>query len=411
MRGNSDVLFSNIDLAGTLEKAQQKMKEAVETYDANKLLNTSADDLVAYFADNASIDQLVLNEAGTTISQEEAQYDVTHDYRYAGFPGEGRRTVPATRTSFFVPFTGERDLFRCRASTFTFSPPSAEISEHDVIVSITDPQPDGGRARQQFESVMREIRQHVGWVNSQVDGYNQSLLGVARQAMEARRKRLLDARQAVSAIGFPVRQRANAPATYAVPSVRRRVPPPAPAKTGPADLEPALPNEEYERILEIIENMVLVMERSPAAFKGMKEEDLRQHFLVQLNGQYEGSATGETFNMSGKTDILIRQDGKNIFIAECKFWEGPVKFTETITQLLGYVSWRDAKAAVLVFNRNKNFSAVVGQIPALVRAHSSFKRELPVNGETRFRAVLGQPNDPARELVLTVAAFDVPAEA
>ena len=27
----------------------------------------------------------------------------------------------------------------------------------------------------------------------------------------------------------------------------------------------------------------------------MKEEDLRQHFLVQLNGQYDGEATGETF--------------------------------------------------------------------------------------------------------------------
>jgi hypothetical protein len=411
MRGESDLLFSSIDLAGTLENAQRKMKEAVEAYDANKLLNTPVDDLVAYFADSATIEPLVLDESGITISQEEAQYDVTHDYRYMHFPGEERRTVPATRTSFFVPFTGERELFRCRGSTFTYSPPSAEIGEHDVIVSIVDPQPDAGRARQQLDNVLRDIRQHVGWVNNQVSAYNQSLPGVARQAVEARRKRLLDARQAASAIGFPIRQRPNAPATYAVPSVRRRIPPPVPAKTGPADLEPALPNEEYERILEIIGNMVLVMERSPAAFKGMKEEDLRQHFLVQLNGQYEGSATGETFNMSGKTDILIRQNGKNSFIAECKFWEGPVKFTETITQLLGYVSWRDAKTAILVFNRNKNFSAVVAQIPALVRAHPSFKRDLPISGGTRFRAGLAQPNDPAREIVLTVAVFDVPADA
>jgi hypothetical protein len=40
----------------------------------------------------------------------------------------------------------------------------------------------------------------------------------------------------------------------------------------------------------------------------MREEDLRQHFLVQLNGQYEGQATGETFNFQGKTDILIRAE-------------------------------------------------------------------------------------------------------
>jgi hypothetical protein len=57
---------------------------------------------------------------------------------------------------------------------------------------------------------------------------------------------------------------------------------------------------EYEHILEIMSNMVHVIERSPEAFKGMREEDLRQHFLVQLNGQYEGQATGETFNFQGK---------------------------------------------------------------------------------------------------------------
>ena len=43
------------------------------------------------------------------------------------------------------------------------------------------------------------------------------------------------------------------------------------------------------------------------------KRDLRQHFLVQLNGQYEGQAVGETFNYEGKTDILIRSEGKKPF--------------------------------------------------------------------------------------------------
>ena len=56
--------------------------------------------------------------------------------------------------------------------------------------------------------------------------------------------------------------------------------------------------------------MAQVMERSPSAFSTMDEESLRSHFLVQLNGHYEGQATGETFNYEGKTDILIRSEGK-----------------------------------------------------------------------------------------------------
>jgi hypothetical protein len=109
--------------------------------------------------------------------------------------------------------------------------------------------------------------------------------------------------------------------------------------------------------------MAHVMERSPSAFVSMDEEALRSHFLVQLNGHYEGQATGETFNYQGKTDILIRSEGRNIFVAECKFWGGPKKLTETIDQLLGYSCWRDTKVAVILFNRNKDFSKVLELSP------------------------------------------------
>jgi hypothetical protein len=92
--------------------------------------------------------------------------------------------------------------------------------------------------------------------------------------------------------------------------------------------EPALAQSDYEEILDIMKNMTRVMELSPHAFLEMDEEALRSHFLVQLNGAYEGDATGETFNFQGKTDILIRKDGKNVFVAECKFWKGEKAFLD-----------------------------------------------------------------------------------
>lgn len=155
--------------------------------------------------------------------------------------------------------------------------------------------------------------------------------------------------------------------------------------------------------------MVAVMERSPKAFKGMKEEDLRQHFLVQLNGQYEGQATGETFNFEGKTDILIRTAGKNVFIAECKFWDGPESIRRAIDQLLGYASWRDTKTAFLVFNRSKNLSSVIQKVKEAVKTHPNVLRELPYASETGLRVVLHHRDDRARELILRVLIFEVPA--
>jgi len=206
-----------------------------------------------------------------------------------------------------------------------------------------------------------------------------------------------------------VRRREGAPETYAVPTVRRKVPAARPPVAGGARKpEPTLTMEEYEHILSVVSNMVVVMERSPQAFAGMKEEDLRQHFLVQLNGQYEGQATGETFNFEGKTDILIRVEGRNIFIAECKFWDGPESLNQAIEQILKYASWRDTKTAILIFNRKKNLSSILGKIGDVVKAQSNYLRTVNV-AETRFRFVLHHRDDKERELILTILVFEVPA--
>ena len=140
----------------------------------------------------------------------------------------------------------------------------------------------------------------------------------------------------------------------------------------------------------------------------MGEEDLRFLFLVPLNTQYEGQATGETFNYQGKTDILIRADGKNVFIAECKFWKGPKAFGEAVDQLLGYATWRDGKTAILVFNRGTDTTTVLSGIDATVKAHASFKRLVEWKHESGFRYVLRSRDDANRELTLTVLVFQVP---
>jgi hypothetical protein len=138
---------------------------------------------------------------------------------------------------------------------------------------------------------------------------------------------------------------------------------------------------------------------------------LRTHFLVQLNGHYEGQATGETFNYQGKTDILIRSGDRNIFVGECKFWGGPAKLTETIDQLLGYLTWRDSKSAILIFNRNRDFSKVLASIPVTMSNHPNFNRDEGKQGDTRFRFEFRHKDDEAKMIHITVMVFDIPTPA
>ncbi|MBV8920834.1 hypothetical protein [Bradyrhizobium sp.] len=76
--------------------------------------------------------------------------------------------------------------------------------------------------------------------------------------------------------------------------------------------------------------------------------------------------------------------------------------------MLGYLSWRDTKAAVVIFSQNADFSKVLATIEAAIPKQANHKRGPVKESETRFRSVFGNPTDANREVIVTVMAFNVP---
>jgi hypothetical protein len=402
-------LFSDDDLGASLRARAEKLEQAAQRIPAGHALATSAQDLAAALVEEFRLEPVVLDQAAMTMSYRDEKIDVSGDpMRFISDPSRPFY-VPGTTITYHVPFRGEADLFKMRASTFTLNPPTGVVARGELQIAESVPTPVPTGIKNRLDDGLARVKTHLDWVNAEVSEFNGRLEGVALAAATRRREKVIADHDLAASFGIPVR-RADAPKTYAAPPVRRQVShPPATKAAAAGRLEPVLPAEDYEHILSIARQMVAVMERSPKAFSTMGEEDLRQHFLVQLNGQYEGDATGETFNFEGKTDILIRRGGRNIFVAECKFWGGPKKLTETIDQLLGYTSWRDTKTAIFVFNRGRELSRVLAQISPTVAAHPNFVREIPERSETDFRFVIRHRDDPERELTMTVLIFEVPA--
>jgi hypothetical protein len=386
------------------------MISEIDGKDSNAILNTSVDDLSDGIAEKYRVTMVQLKENEITVEQNEASIDVSHDPYRVIFDRSSPFFVKGTGVSFFVPFEGDSGLFKCRPSTYTMNPPRASIGNAELIISYERTDHDADAIKASFQAELGRIRQYLEWMSGNVTQFNESLREQAKSHIEQRRSKLLKDQGLVSALGFPLRRRESMPQTYTVPTVQRKPPlSKTPSPATPFKPEPVLEMQEYEHIQSVILNMVAVMERSPKAFSGMSEEDLRQHFLVQLNGHYEGQATGETFNFDGKTDILIRVDGKNIFIAECKFWRGPESFSQALGQLLGYATWRDSKLALLVFNRDRQLSTVLSKIPELIKSHPCFKRQMDFRADTHFRFTMRHRDDSNRELLLTVLVFEVPA--
>jgi hypothetical protein len=408
------LFYTSGDIFSVLQAQTEAVKKRVQSIPANTVLNASEQDLQQSLVEEFWLNVPVIKEADIYIAQAgETQVDVSgdprHRFHYDHHSG-GPAYVPGNKTVIAVPFEGDRNFFKIRPQTYDLSPPRGDVTNDEVLLTYVRTDQNGEALKRDYQATVSAIKTALGYHSQSAAQFNSQLEGLVSSQLKARKTRLLADAGMTAAIGLPMKKREGVPVTYAVP-VNRRAPRVEQIKVaGSFKPEPVLAQEDYEEILKIVQNMVHVMELSPHAFRKMGEEDLRSHFLVQLNGAFSGHATGETFNFQGKTDILIRVDGKNIFIAECKFWKGEKALLETIDQLLSYLSWRDTKAAVIIFNRNADFSSVLGKIAETTPKHSKFKRDNGKSSESVFRYVFAQPNDANREVILTVLAFDIPGE-
>src|ERR1035437_907006 len=406
---HSDLLFSDQDSFAVQQHQRAALESEIAGIDGNRLLNTNVEDLVTYIVDKYRLDISVLDEANMSVDQQEAKRDVSGDPRRMAYYSNRPVHVTGTEVIVEVPFTGDPQMFRIQPSTHSLNPPRGEVRGNTIIFRHWSDTPQTQQVRGEIDRWLTDIKQHLQWQQASFRQFNDGLPGIARLAITNRRDKLLANQNLVAGLGIPLKRRPGSTGTYTAPEVKRKITPRMPpATTGAYKPEPVLEEAEYQHILDVIDNMGKVMERSPKAFHDIDEEALRTHFLVQLNGHYEGQATGETFNYQGKTDILIRSGDRNIFIAECKFWSGPAKLTETIDQILGYLSWRDSKVAILLFNRNKDFSKVLDAISETVKTPPNLQKDEGRRGQTSFRYAFRHKDDPAKILHLTIMAFDIP---
>ena len=406
----SDLLFHGKDLSALVHGYEDAIKKEVEKWERNRILASSESDLVTYLVEKYTLDApRLLRDQVHIASEGETKIDIRGRFEYDVRNRNSPCFIPGSYVTVAIPFEGDGDLFGFQASAFNFNPPRGRVSGSNVLISFQDVKLDAQQTRDEINAVIGRIEEQLSRLKNDCNGWNARVEGVAEQCIRIRKNRLLEQADVVSALGLPMKRRPDSAVTNAVPVVRKKRPvelPPSPKEAFRP--EPALPDTEYDLILEVIDNMSKTIERSPNTFVHMKEEQIRDLILVNLNGHCEGDATGETFNAQGKTDILIRADGRNVLIAECKFWAGPASVRAAIDQILGYLTWRDTKAALLVFCRTIDFTETLSKLATTVSEHPNFKRQLRKVSDTHLRYLFRQKDDTARDLYLAVQAFSIP---
>ena len=389
-------------LSDLLRKTAQATAQRLQGWDPDDLLNTPVDDVVEDLVDLGSVQcpYLRVDDAFMLAPTEV-------DQQFMDF-GE-RHTRRVTRLVLVVPFEGDKDVFTLRADQFSTMPPQVlRLQDHEVHLAIDNPS-NPAAARAAFDEQIANIEKYLGWSRAQIELHNQQIRRDVPGMVATRREQLLMSRNLQAEIGFPVRRRQDAD-SYAVPMSRKSVRPRAQRPSGARAAfkpEPAMQEQDYQAALRVLRNQRNALERTPSVAAKLDEEEIRDILLVGLNAQFEGDAGGELFNGAGKTDILIRVEDRNIFIGECKVWSGPKTMDDALEQLFGYLVWRDTKAAILLFIRNKDVSAVIDKAIGKIKEHPNHKRS-PAYDQAdagQYEFTMHADGDPEREIHLALIPF------
>lgn len=416
IKGETQTLFRQAELTDWLASLKQKCVAEIDGVSEKTLLAADVETWVAELGDRFSVEPLsVLRGDIEAEDLGEQKIDVSRDPNRFIRDESQPIHVPGRKIVVHIPIAGDEDLLRCRASQFTMSPPRAAIGRGEIKLHIQWPHDRKPAIQTLIDELVGQIERHAQWQRPDIELHNQEIPGMARRAIEARRRRLLADHDHLDGLGIPIRRREDAPKTYAAPGIARRTAPTRSRAARPAPIEPVLVADLYEHILSVCRAMARGMERTPGDYASWDEEQLRDAFLVLLGTHYEGQASGETFNKAGKTDILVRVDDRNVFVAECKWWSGAAALAQpdrsepsALDQLLSYTTWRDAKLALVVFVNRKQMSGVISTARGALERHPSFISWQSEPDEASLRCRVRMPSDEERFADLAVEFVHLP---
>ena len=283
--------------------------------------------------------------------------------------------VDGVIAEFYFPFTGEADLFKCRASTFSMGVyPEITVNKATVSFRIERSLSEMNNANAKdnllgsLDHALKEIRDGLTYANNDVTAFNNSLKQQAMKWLEEKKKKVEAYFSIATMFEVPIEKKEYAQ-TH-IPLKRNIVPV---AKHYESSNYYGISDGDYKDILDSIKHTGSTYERTPSSYKALHEEDLRNTLLAALNATYKGDATGETFRNRGKTDICIERDNRAAFVAECKMWTGQKEVGKAIDQLDGYLTWRDCKTALIYFVRRKDFLKTLESAEAALRAYDSMR--------------------------------------
>lgn len=397
-------LFRKYYLSDFVDNYRKSLTERIDKLEITE--NTNISELVERLKDEFTIYPIVIGQPEPSQPRE-----TTRQIRNEWGQLYNQKVVEITVT---IPFEGNDNLFYCMPSqsTIVYLDKNVVIGKSSIKANITLTQFDENAYFSEVNKIIGTVNANLPIIHAETKPWNDGLENLIKHSLENRKGVVSKKLDFMEKIGLKVNPKST---EYLVPTTvtKRMIPIPATetSKTVAKEKIPILQQEIYADIREVLYNVGKAIERKPSIYKDKYEEDLRDIFLLFLETRYEATTgVGEAFNKKGKTDILLKyaKDGTNLFVAECKFWKGQKKLIEAIDQLLGYLTHRDSKTALIFFVDQKEMTNVVNTIKTEITKHTNFSKHIKDTYEHSINYEFILPDDSNKKIQVEVMLFHFP---
>ena len=398
-------LFQRGDTGNLADSLKQDISNTIKKLDDEYVLNVSENQYIEYLIEKYKIECPVVQFDKPVLDKKKMLVSV--EYLPYQFKFAANEVLERTVYKLCIPFSGDAELLRYLPSTFNLGGWGYfVISGHEICMDILDTNNDGESVKRECQSNMNTLKDMMGYLERDIERINQTMPQFIRQAFVGRKERIKKENDVVASIGIPLRSN-NIPNTYSVPTLVRRFE--KPIVNNPHEvksLTPTMVDDVYQDVLSAINTLGQNIERYPKTIENQDEETIREQLLTQLSTTFKScSSTGESFNHDGKTDIMIKHGNDILFIAECKVWKGAKKLNEAINQLLTYLTWRDSKTALLIFNKDTNVQTIIDSIQESIPSHPNFVKLVKQRNKGWYDYIF-HLNNSTEEIKLAVMVFD-----
>ena len=152
----TDRLFSGADLRDVLTAQEQALSKEIGSLSEDRVLSTSPVGLCDYFVEKYRVEPVVIDESEIKVDYGDAQIDVSRRFEYVVFDRSGPAYVTGTRITFFVPFSGDPELFKYTPSTFSLNRPRGVVRGNELVFSYDRTTQDVPNIGNEFEQESKE---------------------------------------------------------------------------------------------------------------------------------------------------------------------------------------------------------------------------------------------------------------